>query len=55
MGVLQGLCRRFPRYHIRTTAKSLGRQSEMTNYLKLPTWADSGHVHAVVETPRGSR
>jgi inorganic pyrophosphatase len=31
------------------------RQSEMTNYLKLPTWADSGHVHAVVETPRGSR
>src|SRR3954452_20399485 len=27
----------------------------MTNYLKLPTWADSGHVHAVVETPRGSR
>ena len=27
----------------------------MTNYLKLPTWADSDHVHAVVETPRGSR
>ena len=27
----------------------------MANYLKLPTWADSGHVHAVVETPRGSR
>ena len=27
----------------------------MTNYLKLPTWADSAHVHAVVETPRGSR
>src|SRR3954452_21780153 len=27
----------------------------MTNYLKLPTWADSGHVHAVGETPRGSR
>jgi hypothetical protein len=26
---------------------------EMPNYLKLPTWADSGHVHAVVETPRG--
>jgi inorganic pyrophosphatase len=22
---------------------------------KLPTWADSDHVHAVVETPRGSR
>jgi inorganic pyrophosphatase len=30
-------------------------RDEMTNYLKLPTWADSGHVHAVVETPRGSR
>jgi inorganic pyrophosphatase len=30
-------------------------RSEMTNYLKLPTWADSSHVHAVVETPRGSR
>ena len=27
----------------------------MTNYFKLPTWADSDHVHAVVETPRGSR
>lgn len=28
----------------------------MTNYLALPTWADSrGQVHAVVETPRGSR
>ena len=27
----------------------------MTNYLKFPTWADSGHVHVVVETPRGSR
>ena len=27
----------------------------MTNYLKIPTWADSGHVHAVVDTPRGSR
>ena len=26
----------------------------MTNYLKFPTWADSGHVHVVVETPRGS-
>jgi inorganic pyrophosphatase len=30
-------------------------RGERTNYLKLPTWADSGHVHAVVETPRGSR
>jgi inorganic pyrophosphatase len=27
----------------------------MTNYFKLPTWADKVHVHAVVETPRGSR
>ena len=27
----------------------------MTNYFKLPTWADSDHVYAVVETPRGSR
>jgi inorganic pyrophosphatase len=27
----------------------------MTNYLKLPTWADDQHVYAVVETPRGSR
>src|SRR4051812_37836579 len=27
----------------------------MTNYLKFPTWADNGHVHVVVETPRGSR
>src|SRR5215470_12952404 len=26
----------------------------MTNYAKLPTWADSEHVYAVVETPRGS-
>ena len=27
----------------------------MTNYSKLPTWADKDHVYAVVETPRGSR
>jgi inorganic pyrophosphatase len=27
----------------------------MTNYSKLPTWADKQHIHAVVETPRGSR
>ena len=26
----------------------------MTNYAKLPTWADANHVHAVIETPRGS-
>jgi len=27
----------------------------MTNFVKLPTWADKEHVYAVVETPRGSR
>jgi inorganic pyrophosphatase len=27
----------------------------VTNYSKLPTWADREHVYAVVETPRGSR
>ena len=27
----------------------------MTNFFKLPTWADKRHVHCVVETPRGSR
>ena len=27
----------------------------MTDLQKLPTWADKHHVHAVVETPRGSR
>jgi len=27
----------------------------MTNLLKLPTWADKTRIHAVVETPRGSR
>jgi inorganic pyrophosphatase len=26
----------------------------MSNLTKLPTWADKTHVHAVVETPRGS-
>src|ERR1700716_438263 len=26
----------------------------MPNLVKLPTWADKTHVHAVVETPRGS-
>jgi inorganic pyrophosphatase len=26
----------------------------MPNLIKLPTWADKIHVHAVVETPRGS-
>jgi inorganic pyrophosphatase len=27
----------------------------VTNYAKLPTWADKSCVYAVVETPRGSR
>jgi inorganic pyrophosphatase len=27
----------------------------MTNFLKIPTWADKSYVYAVVETPRGSR
>ena len=27
----------------------------MTNFLKIPTWADKSCVYAVVETPRGSR
>ena len=27
----------------------------MTNFAKLPTWADKQRVYAVVETPRGSR
>jgi inorganic pyrophosphatase len=27
----------------------------MTNFAKLPTWADRQHVYAVVETPRGRR
>jgi inorganic pyrophosphatase len=26
----------------------------MTDFLKLPTWDDDGHIHTVVETPRGS-
>jgi inorganic pyrophosphatase len=27
----------------------------MPNLIKIPTWADKTHIHAVVETPRGSR
>ena len=27
----------------------------MTNFLKIPTWAEKSYVYAVVETPRGSR
>jgi inorganic pyrophosphatase len=27
----------------------------MTDYVTLPTWADTEHLFAVVETPRGSR
>jgi inorganic pyrophosphatase len=30
------------------------RVDEMTNLLKLPTWADEKHIFAVIETPRGS-
>src|ERR1700720_1971237 len=26
----------------------------MPNLVKLPTWSDKTHIHAVVETPRGS-
>ena len=26
----------------------------MTDFLRLPSWADRDHLHAVVETPRGS-
>jgi inorganic pyrophosphatase len=33
----------------------VNRCSDMTNYAKLPTWANGDHVYAVVETPRGSR
>ena len=28
---------------------------ETANYFKLPTWAEDNHVHAVFETPLGSR
>jgi inorganic pyrophosphatase len=27
----------------------------MTDFTKLPTWADKRHIYSVVETPRGSR
>src|SRR5947209_13384948 len=27
----------------------------MPNLAKLPTWSDKTHIHAVIETPRGSR
>ncbi len=30
-------------------------RTPMPNLEKLPTWADKTHIHAVVETPRGSR
>lgn len=35
-------------------ATLLSAEPIMTNLFKLPTWADAEHVHAVVETPRGS-
>ena len=34
--------------------ESVRKEYEMTNVLKLPTWADDDHVFAVVETPRAS-
>ena len=34
---------------------SFRKSLSMTNFTKLPTWADKTGVHAVVETPRGSR
>src|SRR4029077_9032450 len=30
------------------------RATDMTNLLKIPTWADEENVYAIVETPRGS-
>jgi inorganic pyrophosphatase len=30
------------------------RKRDMTNLIKLPTWADKDHIYAVIETPRGS-
>ena len=27
-------------------------EPDVTNFTRLPTWADKEHVHAVVETPR---
>jgi hypothetical protein len=30
-------------------------RTNMMDYAKLPTWADADHVHAVIETPRGSQ
>jgi inorganic pyrophosphatase len=47
------------RLHWNSPAKPLfsledRRARAMTNLIKLPTWADKQHIHAVVETPRGS-
>jgi inorganic pyrophosphatase len=30
------------------------KAADVTNLLKLPTWADGEYIHAVIETPRGS-
>jgi inorganic pyrophosphatase len=32
-----------------------GSRCKVTNLAKIPTWVDKSHIHAVVETPRGSR
>src|SRR5262249_543256 len=38
----------------RRCARFTRERRAMTNYQKLPTWAEKGRLHAVVETPRGS-
>jgi inorganic pyrophosphatase len=38
----------------RTDIVGRRRKDDMTNLLKLPTWADKQHIYAVIETPRGS-
>jgi inorganic pyrophosphatase len=37
-----------------TENRTTDQSAQMTNFLKLPAWADDDHVFAVVETPRGS-
>src|SRR4051794_20275624 len=41
-------------YYLGARSNDMSRGA-MTNYFKLPTWADKDHVYAVVETPRSSR
>ena len=40
---------------LRSGSRQLLAHIPYVPYRKLPTWADSDHVYAVVETPRGSR